>query len=843
MALTTFLHINIRGIRGSKEELIQLLKEKNVSVASINETLLSTKSRIQIPGYNIIRKERQTGHGGGVAILIRNNIEYSEIDFGLSPEELQGNEYIATKMKIHSHHPITVTSIYCPPGIKPSAALFNAISNPSHSLIMGDLNAKHVDFHCRKTNQSGIALKQILNSTNLSIINTNEPTYTSPQTGSTDILDLIICSPDLASKLHKFSTTNHLSSDHLPVLTTFSFHLQATPRKRYNYKTAEWEIYRTYIEEKLQNTTLITTPQGLDQQAVLSSQLLTRAREETIPQNPAKTLTQTLPLHLLQLIRHKRKLRREFIRFRSPQTKTEINRLQNTIKIQLTLHKQKTWKTFYRKLNQNTNPRTFWQKIKSLNGDSENNNTPPIKSSGTIISDNKEKATLFRNHLENIHSCPNDPHFDNTWKDLVDKEMTKHNTKETNTANPITEHHPLTKPVTIQEIQLHLKKMKNKAPGEDNVDTILIKQAPTAYLQHLGQLFSTCIITGHFPSPWKIAVVTMIHKPGKDPHNATSYRPISLLSHIGKLFERILTSRLTNHINSMGLLGIHQAGFRKGRATTDNIIRLSEDIHRNFNKKEITMAIFFDIEKAFDKVWHNGLKYRLLDTNLKLPKPTQSIIFSFLNNRQIKVKVASAISTPFTPQAGVPQGAVLSPLLFLLYISDIYYPPATIAKVSQFADDLCYWSSSKCPNLAAKKLHTCITEIENWSNMWRIKLNPAKTQCVLLTKKPHLQPNNSANLTLYNQKINISKEATFLGVAFQDNMTWTNTSITWNKKQTIDSTISKPSVENMAHHPLQSSKSTYHTSDHSSNTPSLPGSPSLTTSCNAYKQSKTKHSN
>lgn len=184
-------------------------------------------------------------------------------------------------MKIHTHHPITVTSVYCPPGTKPSAALFQAISNPSHSLIMGDLNAKHIDFHCKKTNPSAIALQQILNNTNLSVINTNKPTYISPQTGNTDILDLILCSPDLASKLHKFSTTNHLSSDHLPVLTTLSFHLQATPRKKYNYRAAEWEICRTNIEEKLKNITLITTPQGLDQQATLSSQLLTRAREKT----------------------------------------------------------------------------------------------------------------------------------------------------------------------------------------------------------------------------------------------------------------------------------------------------------------------------------------------------------------------------------------------------------------------------------------------------------------------------------------------------------------------------------------------------------------------------------
>ncbi len=320
MAISTFLHINIRGISGKKEELIQLLNEKNISAASINETFLTNKSRINIPGYNIIRKERQSRQGGGVAILIRKNTEYSEIDYGLSLQQLNGNEYVTIRMKNHLHHLITIISIYCPPGTRPSAELFQAISTSDHTIIMGDLNAKHTDFYCNTTNTNGNALKQILNNTSLSIINTNEPTYISPATANLDILDLILCTPDLASKLLQFSTTNHLSSDHLPVLTTFSFHLQATPNNKYNYRNADWETYRTHIEGQLKDTSTTpnTTPDDLDHQATLLSQILTQAREETIPKNTNKTQTQSLPHHILQLIKQKRKLRQNYIRSQSP---------------------------------------------------------------------------------------------------------------------------------------------------------------------------------------------------------------------------------------------------------------------------------------------------------------------------------------------------------------------------------------------------------------------------------------------------------------------------------------------------------------------------------------------
>uniref|UniRef100_A0A3Q3N885 Reverse transcriptase domain-containing protein n=1 Tax=Labrus bergylta TaxID=56723 RepID=A0A3Q3N885_9LABR len=155
--------------------------------------------------------------------------------------------------------------------------------------------------------------------------------------------------------------------------------------------------------------------------------------------------------------------------------------------------------------------------------------------------------------------------------------------------------------------------------------------------------------------------------------------------------------------------------------------------------------------RAFDKMWHEGLTYRLLDCNLQLPKQTAVLLNSFLNQREIAVRVGSSTSTRFTPEAGVPQGSAFSNLLFLIYISDIYYPPRGEGQVSQFADDLCYWASSKNPLYAGKKLQRSINEIKELANMWRVKINPSKTQCVLFSKHPCKNKNETINLKLYGE--------------------------------------------------------------------------------------------
>ncbi|OON99143.1 MAG: hypothetical protein ATN35_01985 [Epulopiscium sp. Nele67-Bin004] len=136
-----------------------------------------------------------------------------------------------------------------------------------------------------------------------------------------------------------------------------------------------------------------------------------------------------------------------------------------------------------------------------------------------------------------------------------------------------------------------------------------------------------------------------------------------------------------------------------------------------------------------------------MDRNLQLPQQMVVLLNSFLTNREIAVRVGASISTRFTPEGGMPQGSALSPLLFLMYLSDIYCPPRGEGQVSQFADDLCYWASAKNAKYTAKKLKRCTTEMEGWANMQRVKLNPLKTQCVLFSRDPCKK--DQMYLTLY----------------------------------------------------------------------------------------------
>ena len=182
------------------------------------------------------------------------------------------------------------------------------------------------------------------------------------------------------------------------------------------------------------------------------------------------------------------------------------------------------------------------------------------------------------------------------------------------------------------ELRENLARCKNKsAPGLDGLRYSVIKRIPDAYLGEIAKVLCSCLKLGYFPSAWKTAKTILIPKPGKDTREAKNFRPISLLSCLGKLLERILARRISRYMEEKNLFSNSQSGFLSNHMTAEQLLRLSEQFHTAFKKKQVVASLFLDAEAAFDKCWHGGIMYKLKE-NLGLPNRLVRIISSFLTD-------------------------------------------------------------------------------------------------------------------------------------------------------------------------------------------------------------------
>ena len=260
----------------------------------------------------------------------------------------------------------------------------------------------------------------------------------------------------------------------------------------------------------------------------------------------------------------------------------------------------------------------------------------------------------------------------------------------------------------------------------------------------------------------------MLIKPDKPPWKTTSYRPISLLSAIMKLFEWVIEKHLRKHLEDNGFFSKYQSGFRKSKSTNDHLFLLSQTMMESFNRGEHVLSAFLDVEKAFHNVWHNGLRYRIYQFDL-LTKLCRRLS-DFLVGRFIQVKIEGFLSPKVYPKAGLPQGSNLSPLLFLIYVNDMPNPTHHQTNKSQFANDVGQWAVSKNIDLAAEYLQRDLDKLARWCAGEYIKSRKNQTK---IFSKSQTTIRAEPALSLYGDLLSYYPQRKFLSINFDNRMTFT----------------------------------------------------------------------
>jgi hypothetical protein len=354
--------------------------------------------------------------------------------------------------------------------------------------------------------------------------------------------------------------------------------------------------------------------------------------------------------------------------------------------------------------------------------------TEPVSSSnrpvqdelGSTASTSQEKADLFASRLQRIHQEPDFEGFDDGWKVSVERFLTENEKsfkKEMHSLyqeNEVGDDSILCQRVTLEELESNLAKCKNRsAVGKDNISYSMIKKLPKKTKESLCLIYSDAIRLGYFPALWKSAIVKMIPKPQKDLKYAKNFRPISLLPCLGKVLERILAQRLSKLLEEKNMFSKSQSGFRRHHMTAEQLLRLSEECHMAFKKQKTVAVIFLDAEAAFDRCWHNGIRYKLKKV-LDLPDRIVRLLSSFLSDRTLSVFYEGCHSQVVHLNGGTPQGSPLSPLIYIIYVND--YPEAIQqnCSLSQFADDTALWTAAYSKSFAVLKLQKALNMLKGW---------------------------------------------------------------------------------------------------------------------------------
>ena len=776
-------HANVVSAPLHEVEIADLAQELDLDILCLNETRLSR--HWTITGYESIQHNRNN-RGGGVAMLIRSSLSFREIDL---PPQFQQLEACLAEISLHGGINLMVCAVYSRPVVNLPLDFIRYLDTTYPCLLIaGDLNASSTNIGC-PNDRKAAEFESIFDQTELIPLNLLDLTVTrhahAGQINTQDsVLDWMLASPRLMSMLDHFLvfTDNQLVSDHDPIFACFKTAPikddEFVPQQVFVFSRADWPKYREVLDGLLHPllNRLINGHLSLVQLNDEMVMAITTAADESIPKflprGPKKwwRFPPEAVDHKRQRNRHRRHAKTDDLLQRHHH-RSWANYHQREMAEIIKREKAAGWQAFCAALSCRQDTRNFHKTFSTFKDGRLNprKSLPKMKFNGQTAHTSQDKAQLCADYLGDVFQMPNGPEFDDNHRQMVDDTIQnlpqQFDSLQVPSRDPRA--HALEEEVQPGEVSELVKKLRRGSPGPDGITNTLLKEGPQTLYVLMSKLFTASLDLGFLPDAWKEAHITMIPKHGKPRHTPANLRPISLLNTVGKVMERVIATRLRTHCEATGVFAQCQSGFRTGRSAYDHLLKLSEQGVTAIKKSKDTLAIFLDIQKAFDTVWHNGLRYRL--HQLGLPARIVRWLSNFLSNRQLRTKVNHCLSNPFTANAGVPQGSVLSPLLYIIFARDMVPEETRRLAVAQFADDTSMWSTWWRHN-PRPELQRGLNYVHQWCMKWRLVVNPAKSQLVCFTRRRdiihRLFNRGNTQLKYGNTPIELSNSAKFLGVEF-----------------------------------------------------------------------------
>lgn len=732
---------NANGLISKRTEIEFFLNYYKIDILLLSETHTSPETSILgINGYTIILSHHPSGRcRGGAGILIKNNIQYEQI-FEWSSTEIQ-----LIAIRLSSLQPkTTLAAIYCPPNTRITREDFtNCFTHiPKPFLMGGDFNAKHTWWASRIINPRGRELLSCIQNNNYLAMSTGAPTFYSTNTNNIpDLLDFFISS-GIPTSSTRIGELPELYSDHIAILCVLKIGgFFETHRRKTNFAR-----FRHQLNERLIDDLPLDTPQEIEEAIGHFNAVTTSAIEDSTDLLPNHNSCDT-SLEVRNLIAYKRRLRVLYQTTQNRFYKTQWNSACKRLRTRLCEERDEQQRTRLQGLSADcTTNYSLWKAV-SIKKPTRRN--VPLRSAREWIRSDQDKANLFADHLEQVFTPNQVCHPDPDHENFIKSELLNFPPLE-----------PL-EPTSQEEVLEEIRRLNTKkSPGIDAINSKVIKAFPQKAIAFILALFNALLQQQYFPQSWKCAIIIMIEKPDKPAEEVTSYRPISLLPIISKMFERIILRRLSEQ--SAEVIPDHQFGFRKGHGTIQQCHRIVATIRNALEEKKYCPAVFLDISQAFDKVWHDGLMWKIKE---RIPK-FYRILQSFVRGRTFVVRYSNDRSSTKEIHAGVPQGSVLGPFLYCLATGD--FEIADGVTTGTFADDTAFLTTHADPNVAAERLQMQLHMFHEWCDKWKVKVNPNKCVNVNFTLRRGVIP----EVEIYGTVIPKEKSARYLGLHLDSSLNW-----------------------------------------------------------------------